>query len=237
MRLAVLGSVVILAIGIQISHRSSQARVEGREEAAEAIAKGRPRLRRAFETSDRLPPDGIGIDRDTGLPLQNTTHWCANCRWQDFFGGARDAAYNERILEALAAGKLDRFRLRHKLRTKDQIASLFSGVRPDRLEADGAVLSIGRGAFDITYHHDVQRDDNEFNWLIVSAGGTSELLRLSYPTSYVDRPGSGRRGSRGPYDAVVADDETSLILRDADGYAWVIDLPGGLVVEVAGPIP
>jgi len=43
--------------------------------------------------------------------------------------------------------------------------------------------------------------------------------------------------AKGPFEGVLVDDETTAILRDADGYAWVFDLPRALVVQVSGPIP
>jgi hypothetical protein len=42
---------------------------------------------------------------------------------------------------------------------------------------------------------------------------------------------------RGPFAAIVVDDQTTLLLRDAAGYAWVIDLPRAVIIQVVAPTP
>jgi hypothetical protein len=212
--------------------RIREARRMGREAAEWDIANGTPRIRMPVDGLGDLPEDGVGIDRDTGLPIEDCSYWCGTCAAQH--EDAEDDAYNERIRETLEAGSLERFRLGHKLRTRTQLASLFAAGGAVRLATDGATLGVGTAVIAVTYRHRVWDDGSDSHWIqVTTSAGESKRLRLFYPSAGA----LGFRPPRGPFEALVADGETTLILRDVNGYGWVVDLPSSVVVQVAGPVP
>jgi len=93
----------------------ARGRTEGIAMAERDIAAGRPFLRRLLHgwCYCDIGADGFGIDRTTGLPLQNTAPMCGT----GVDVAAYDAeieSYNARIMETLEEGALERFRLGHK---------------------------------------------------------------------------------------------------------------------------
>lgn len=64
-----------------------------------------------------------------------------------------------------------------------------------------------------------------------------DRLFLFYPTPFVHRPGAlWPTAAPGPFDVVVADSETTAMVRDAHGHVWVIDLPQAAIVQITAPV-
>lgn len=205
----------------------------GREAAERDIARGTPWIRLRVNGFGDLPPSGIGIDRRTGLPIDDCGFWCGTCAAAH--DTAEEDAYNECVLEALAAGRLKGLLLDHKVRTKEALRVLFASARATILSEDSAAFDIGK--MRITYSHEVYESGASLDHVYLAAGSARTWLRLLYPPRFAgppDRPWP--TPARGPFEVVVADDGTTAVLRDADGYAWVVDLPRALVLQVAGPI-
>jgi hypothetical protein len=71
---------------------------------------------------------------------------------------------------------------------------------------------------------------------LTRTGGDSRRLLLAYPDNF--RHGARSRAfAPGPFDVWFADKGTTAVLRDADGYAWIIDLPRRIVVQVVDTNP
>jgi hypothetical protein len=151
---------------------------------------------------------------------------------------AENKAYNERIFAAYAAGSLKRFSLKHKLRGANAVRKLFATARLTRLAKDGDMLDVADGKYKVTYHYEVFEDGSAGGHVTLArAACEAQFVRLFYPTPYHDRPGTlWTTYAPGPFEALVADDATTAILRDAERYAWVIDLPRAIIVQVVGPI-
>lgn len=128
-----------------------QDRREGRDKAERDMERGRPRIRRLPDARDGsdVESDGIGIDRETGLGLWNTMLMCGT--GVDFEAyHAEIEACNDRILAAHAAGRFDRFRLDHKLRTLEEVRVRFAGPDVVRLAKGGDSLEIADGQYTLT---------------------------------------------------------------------------------------
>jgi hypothetical protein len=221
------------------SRRDHASRERGRHEGVEAaeadLARGTPSIRRCLEDHvDSLGSDGLGIDRETGLPVRNATLMCGT--GVDFIAYAAEIeAYNERILAAWAEGRLKRHSLSHKLRTPAQVRALFAAARPVHLARDGDTLGVAGGKYTLTYHD--KYGGRSTHLTLTGPDGEPQTVRTIYPYGYVDLLDGLRPGfARGPFRVIVVDEETTAIARDADAYAWVIDLPRGIIVQVAGPV-
>jgi hypothetical protein len=149
---------------------------------------------------------------------------------------AENAAYNAAIRSAFAAGDLRRFGLNHKIRTASEIESLFAGSNPTELARDGDRLHVANGTCEVAYFFLDGGGEDVLHLLDIKAPGRdTREHQLFYPRDYT----ATRRltPARGPFAAIVVDDETTLLLRDAAGYTWVIDLPRAVIIQVIAPIP
>jgi len=209
-----------------------KARTEGREAAEEDIAKGTPRVRRRINTFGHLPRDGVAVDRETGLPLANTAQWCGTCArlWGDL-EAASNEGYNACIREAFTAGRLQSFRLDRKLRDKATLRTLFATGQPTVLKGDGATASVGEVGIALY-------EDEELRVIeLTPASGGHRVLYPRYPYEYADAPKTlSMQYAPGPFEVLIVDEETTAIFRDGVGYAWIYDLPRGIILEVIGPI-
>lgn len=230
------GGVLVLSVFLVSAGRSwLRGRADGRKAADEDIAQGTPCIRQFLVWRIHLTSDGYGIDRETGLPFQDTARMCG---WGvDFVADrAENAAYNAAIRSAFAAGRLGRFGLNYKVRTAREIQSLFAGSSPTELARDGDRLDIANGAYEVTYHYFDCGGEDDLHLLEIKAPGReTREHQLFYPMDYTT---TGHiTPARGPFAAIVVDDQTTLLLRDAAGYTWVIDLPRAVIIQVVAPVP
>jgi hypothetical protein len=206
-----------------------RSRRAGEGTAERDIARGEPTIRMALAGTSwdtpLLTAEGLGIDRTTGLPLENRLCWCSPpgpC-----LEDAEDAAYNARIRAAHATGRLERYRLDGKLRTREAVAALFAAGASFRLEQEGdsatipaaactLVLGEGHACRDV----EVRTEDRE-----------PRLVHLAYSLVTERRREVATRAATGPFEGVVTDAGTTAVLRDGDGSAWIIDLPRAVVVQ------
>lgn len=202
-----------------------RAAAEGAATAERHIAQGIPFLRRGLDGFENIDADGLGIDPATGLPLWNTALMCGTgVNWEAY--AAEIASYNARIMAAHAAGKLDGCRLGHKRRTRTELAALLATHRPTRLAKHDDTLQVANGKYRFVYERIVCGDQSESAWLEMATGDqVPEFVRLIYPMGFEYAPG--------PYDILIVDDDTTAVVRDARGFAWVYDLPRRVVVQVA----
>ncbi len=213
-------------------------RLEGLRRADRDIQAGTPWVLRFIEWDGDLMSDGVGIDSTTGLPLQNANLDCGT--GVDFVAyKAEVSAYNERILAAHADGTLDGLSLSGKLRSKAALRDLLGSASRTVLAEDGDRLGTALGRQGVVYRRETFVDGSESQRLeLEGAGGERQTLLTLYPCNYVDRPRAlWPSMPRGPFEGVIVDDATTAILRDSEGFAWVIDLVRGLVLQVAGPLP
>ena len=207
-------------------------RLDGAKAAEEDIARGTPWIREHLGYRVDVDSGGFGIDRETGLPLENT--WLLCSHGVDFTTyRAENDAYNDTIRDAFAAGKLAAYSLRHTVRTAEGIGALFAASRPTEL-GDRGVLRIVRPerwmmfvVYEVRHDGHTRRSDEVHDLEVSALGREPRTLSLRHPIEFV----------RGPLAAVVTDGQTTVILRDADDFAWVIDLPRGVIVQVVGPVP
>ncbi len=233
--LAVGGVLIVSVLLVSTVGSWLRGRADGLKAADEDIARGTPCIRQFLGRRIHLTSDGHGIDRETGLPFQDTARMCGT--GVDLVAEhAENAAYNAAIRSAFAAGKLGRFGLNHKVRTAREIQSLLAGSSPTELARDGDRLHIAKGNYEVTYHYLGCGDEEDLHVLDIKAPGrdTTEH-QLFYPMDYT----ATRRltPARGPFAAIVVDDQTTLLLRDAASYTWVIDLPRSVIIQVVAPIP
>jgi len=211
-----------MTMAIVRSRKLDRFRDSGRKAAAGDIANQTPWIRRSLGRS-RLDEQGLGIDRGTGLPLQRTGGRCGTAQDSEA-EAAEDEAYNETILTALSEGRLRRFRLEHKLRSKSEVERLF--VSPARLAKHGDSLATPDRKFVL----ELRRD----RIYLARPGAKTWLVLMSYPSAM-------RKGTawwaHPPFDAVFTDENTTAILRDRGGFIWTIDLPRALVVQLLPPTP
>lgn len=220
---------LVLAAGSWLRGRAA-----GLKAADEDIASGTPCIRELLFWRIHLTPDGWGIDRETGLPLQDTARICGTGA-DPVADRAENAAYNARIRAAFAAGKLRSFSLDHKVRTGREIQSLFAASSPTELVEDGDKLRTANGTYEVTYRPILCGGDEDLLLLDIAAhGGEVREHQLFYPRDFA---GPRLTPARAPFAAIVVDDQTTLLLRDAAGYAWVIDLPRAVIIQVVAPIP
>ena len=208
-------------------------RREGLRMAEEDLSRRTPTIRRLLETFGDLGPDGIGIDVATGLPLSNTFLECGT--GVDFVAYDSEIdAYNERILAAYEQGALKDLTLGDKIRTRAAVQEAFATLTPKRLEHDGDTVRIG--GLELVSHRESFRDGSSYQHLTIeTAGEEARFLALFYPTPFHERPDTlWPTSARGPFDVLVVDDGTTAILRDSEGFAWILDLPRQIIVQVIG---
>jgi len=221
---------------VQREQSRREGRAEGLRRATEAIQRGEPYIL-AWNGAGDLSPEGLGIDTDTGLPLRNCSLVCPTGVDVISYEAEVDAC-NEAIRRAWRAGELKGFDLRPKLRTKAMLRKLFASSAPTLLARDGDSIRTADGSCSVTYRYMAWPDGSESRYLRLKTPQTrGEGDWIVYPCGYVDRPGVlYMTEPPPPFEGMVVDDGTTAILRDADRYVWVIDLPHGLVVQVVGPI-
>lgn len=198
---------------------AERGRQEGLREAEIDLARGTPYLRRGLDTYADLPLNGVGVDRTTGLPLDNTALECGT-GVDGVAYAAENEAYSERILEAYERGDLKDLSLAYKIRTASAVRALFADAEPRRLERDEDRVEACGGKFVLTY-----RDWDAVT--LARSGSRPRALRLI----------AVGMGAHGPFDVLIVDDGTTAILRDKDGFAWIVDLPRGIVVQVLDTKP
>ena len=193
------------------------------------LADGTPVIRRLLETDWNIGSDGIGIDIETGLPLANTWLMCG--AGVDFVAyGAEIEEYNRRIMAAHTRGELGHLSLRRKLRTTSALRAMFAAGRPQRLAKEGDRIAAANGEFVLAY--EVPHSDCCFV-MLTRQGGEPATLRLLNPAPFAERPDTlSGTWAPGPFDLLIADGDTTAILKDADGFAWIVDLSRGVVVQV-----
>lgn len=208
-------------------------RMEGFNAAMTDIANGEPRIRRSLGRLawPTLTDDGYGIDLDTGLPLEDTTLLCGT-GVDHIARGAENAAYNAAIRAAARHGELDRFSLRHKLRTQEELRPLFAPGHAVALAGDGDALRT-KGGMTITYR---RRSGERTCFEVTGHDADLTIPWLVYPPHFADLDVGGMPAD-GPFEAVLADEQTTVILRDGRGFAWIVDLPTMILVQLAGPLP
>lgn len=230
--LLICGVTAIAIVSRAHAHGKSveRGRREGIEAAERDIARGTPSIRRLLRPVGNMTPDGIGIDEATGLPLRNTMLGCGN-GVDSVARAAGIAAYNARILEAHRKGELRSLTLGHKLRTPSEVQALFDVLRPVRLSKQGDRAETAGGEFAVAY-------GGEFSGYLTLArrGGVPEAPRLLYPW-LVGSPFPDIRMPPEPFDVLFADDDTTAVVRDGNGFAWIIDLPRGIPIQVLGLAP
>jgi len=190
------------------------------------LAEGTPWILRALRSYEDLDADGIGLDRETGVPLRNTADGYAEAMGGGA-DGVYDDAYRARIRAAYSAGALGRCSLAHKLRDEATIDALFARSDPTRLAEDGNAATDPSGKYRLVYHRDSVLEHVSLD----RESARSAFVRLHHAS-----PEEGGTFATGPLDVLFADDDTTAILRDAEGYAWVVDLPRALVVQRIGVV-
>lgn len=241
---------VVVRVGLRTSPGASREPVKERpailrgrragvEAAGRDIARGTPWIRRSLDSSEEdLDIDGVGLDRETGLPLRNTTLECSTgVDWAAY--RVENRAYNERILAAHAEGKLARYTLRRKLRTKADLGRLLAAPPPIRFAKDGDSATVAGGRYRFHYELKVFRDNSGESTDLFLARGEEQprWVRLLYPSGYTARPKLlWPTGADGPLEIWIVDQETTALVRDRDRFVWVVDLPRALVVQVVGPV-
>jgi hypothetical protein len=185
-------------------------RVEGSREAERDLANGTPWLRRSLGGANALDGE-LGIDRETGLPLQDTTLFCGT--GVDFVAyRAAIKAYNERMLRAHAAGELRRFRLDGKLRGYEELRALAEARESTYIPAGETTIAAGGREYFVDAN---ERGQEVRGFYMVD--GARRLQPLISP--------------KGPFHVCLVDDETTLIVRDDDDGFWIIDVPRLVVVQ------